>query len=367
MASPNPFMKAFAIIKANEKMHMAWCVTGIVGCLLLYGVLQERIIAEEYVAPDGEGERFTATLFIVMCNRLVTCAVAATMLILSGQSLVPQAPIWNYAAVSGSNVVATYCQYEALKYVSFPVQTLGKCAKMIPVMIWGTLVNAKVYKGKDYLIAFLVTGGCVMFAMTGSISSKHSKNMAESSIFGISLMLGYLGFDGFTSTWQDKMFKGYSMSIYNQILFVQLCSACVSITMLLALGQMFPAIDFLARHPDCLMNIIVLSLAATIGQLFISYTIKTFGALLFATVMTTRQFLSILLSCFLFFHPLSFGQILATLIIFGTLYYKNLSSQKKHEGGGKAAAESAAPPAKDIEMGDAEPSALERLIAASNK
>lgn len=44
------------------------------------------------------------------------------------------------------------------------------------------------------------------------------------------------------------------------------------------------------------------------GALFISYTVKTFGALIFATIMTTRQFLSILLSCFLFLHPLSMGQ-----------------------------------------------------------
>ena len=28
------------VVKANEKLHVAWCVTGIVGCLLLYGVLQ---------------------------------------------------------------------------------------------------------------------------------------------------------------------------------------------------------------------------------------------------------------------------------------------------------------------------------------
>jgi hypothetical protein len=69
--------------------------------------------------------------------------------------------------LAGSNVVATFCQYEALKYVSFPVQTLGKCAKMIPVMIWGTLVNQKSYKGKDYLIAMMITGGCILFAMTG--------------------------------------------------------------------------------------------------------------------------------------------------------------------------------------------------------
>lgn len=48
-----------------------------------------------------------------------------------------------------------------------------------------------------------------------------------------------------------------------------------------------------------------------------SHTIKTFGALLFATVMTTRQFISILLSCILFAHPLTGGQWLGTVMVFG--------------------------------------------------
>ena len=59
-----------------------------------------------------------------------------------------------------------------------------------------------------------------------------------------------------------------------------------------------------------------------LGQLFIYHTIKAYGALLFATVMTTRQFLSILLSCILFVHPLTPYQWLGTCIVFGTLYYK---------------------------------------------
>lgn len=44
------------------------------------------------------------------------------------------------------------------------------------------------------------------------------------------------------------------------------------------------------------------------GQLCIVHTIRSFGALLFATVMTTRQFVSILLSCIVFWHPLSLLQ-----------------------------------------------------------
>jgi adenosine 3'-phospho 5'-phosphosulfate transporter B2 len=44
------------------------------------------------------------------------------------------------------------------------------------------------------------------------------------------------------------------------------------------------------------------------GSLFISYTIKGFGALVFAIIMTTRQFLSILLSSLFFGAPLTLGQ-----------------------------------------------------------
>ena len=69
--------------------------------------------------------------------------------------------------VSLSNVIATTCQYEALKYLSFPVQTLGKCAKMIPVMIWGFLINQKRYGVSDVGIAIAVTAGCTIFGLYG--------------------------------------------------------------------------------------------------------------------------------------------------------------------------------------------------------
>lgn len=133
--------------------------------------------------------------------------------------------------------------------------------------------------------------------------------------------------------------------------------------------QLLPTVAFLFRHPDCFWNILVLSLAATVAQLFISYTIKTFGALLFATVMTTRQFLSILLSCFMFLHPLSLGQTAATLIVFGGLYYKNLTSQKKEPAkgsgsGGGGEAEAMLPRKGGEAQLPESQSALERLVAA---
>ena len=179
---------------------------------------------------EGEGERFKYSLFLVMCNRLTTMCVAMIGCLIYAEGLAPIAPLWNYAAVSLSNVVATFCQYEALKYVAFPVQTPAKCAKMIPVMIWGSAIMGKVYKAKDYLIAVLVTVGCTIFILTGNVKSRASSHMdgAAASLWGCMLMLGYLGFDRFTSTFQDPMFTGYNMTIYNQILYVTLCSSCLS-------------------------------------------------------------------------------------------------------------------------------------------
>lgn len=36
------FDALFARIKRNEKLHLAWCCTGVIGCLIVYGVLQVR-------------------------------------------------------------------------------------------------------------------------------------------------------------------------------------------------------------------------------------------------------------------------------------------------------------------------------------
>ena len=91
-----------------------------------------------------------------------------------GLDLKPVAPPLSYAAVSVSNVMATTCQYEALKYVSFPLQTLGKCAKMIPVMVWGTIILRKTYRGKDYGLALAVTLGCTLFLTSGEVRNPGS-------------------------------------------------------------------------------------------------------------------------------------------------------------------------------------------------
>ncbi|XP_052187943.1 UDP-galactose/UDP-glucose transporter 5B [Diospyros lotus] len=312
------------------KEGMFWkgvfAVSGIMSTLVIYGVLQEKIMR----VPYGESkEYFSHSLFLVFCNRLMTSAVSAGALLASKKALDPVAPVYKYCLVSVTNILTTTCQYEALKYVSFPVQTLAKCAKMIPVMLWSSVILQKIYKAQDYFLAFLVMLGCALFILypaAGDISPYNRGR--ESTIWGVLLMIGYLGFDGFTSTFQDKLFKGYDMEIHNQIFYTTLCSCILSLTGLILQGHLLNATDFVARHHDCFFDIALLSTVATTSQFFISYTIRTFGALTFATIMTTRQLVSILLSCIWFAHPLSWEQCIGAVIVFGSLYAKSYLGNK---------------------------------------
>ncbi|KAF8402837.1 hypothetical protein HHK36_010928 [Tetracentron sinense] len=248
-------------LKENKFWKGVFAVVGIMTTLVIYGVLQEKIMR----VPYGENkEFFRYSLFIVFCNRITTSAVSAGALLASKKALDPVAPVYKYCLVSVSNILTTTCQYElrveqsdkayclnnlsdhkcliqALKYVSFPVQTLAKCAKMIPVMdAFGGIKKDVVLVTVDELLAANRTIIHYYFA-------------SKPSLEGLVLQ-----------------------------------------------GHLLLAIEFVSRHNDCFFDIALLSTVATASQFFISYTIRTFGALTFATVMTTRQ-----------------------VIVFGSLYVKS--------------------------------------------
>merc|ERR1719271_670577 len=140
---------------------------------------------------------FTVSAYLVVCNRVVNVLYASTMIGINNENFQAKAPMWKYLVISISNVLASTCQYEALKYVSFPVQMLGKSFKMMPVMVWGMIVSGKRYNVTDWMVALGVTGGVTEFLMTGPIASHSSTG---SSTYGLMLLAAFLVLDGFTST-----------------------------------------------------------------------------------------------------------------------------------------------------------------------
>eukprot|EP00439_Symbiodinium_sp_Y106_P087014 s33_g38.t1 len=304
----------------------AWCVfygAGIICTLVVYGILQEGIMTVAY-----DGTLFRYSVFLVLCNRLAAVAFAVAMAIAKGESMKNEAPLWKYLVVSLSNVYASSCQYEALKYVSFAVQ-----------MIWGMIISGKSYSARDWMIALSVTMGCTEFLMTGPT---HSKVDANNSFKGFLLLGGFLALDGLTSTFQEKLFKEefretrplrvlpsdlsgqeHKTTKYNQMLYINLLSATVSMVTLLVTGELWPAAAFGFAHPRFWLDSGLLSASAVASQFFIYSQIKEFGALVFAATMNVRQVVSILVSYVKYHNPVTHLQVLGLCLIFSALFYKS--------------------------------------------
>lgn len=328
-----------------ETVHACGCFVAISLSFVVYGVLQERMMT---VGFGEKQELFSWSLFIVFCNRLLTCIISFGLLVIQRKSIKPVAPVPAYAAVSFGNLVASTCQYDSLKYISFAMQTLAKCCKMLPVMLWGALIGRQRYSAKELAVAGAVMAGCASFIFSGSVLSVTVPEVQSSRYYaiGAGLLLLYLTFDGFTSTyaalslcdgcvilsvlsllvedaaatvmlgslgamhcrWQDKLFQGYEMDTSNQVLYTTLCSTVMSFVILVGSSDMAAATAFLKRNPQAWVYILAVSSVAAIIQYFVSYTIKVYGALNFAALMTARQFLSIIASCVIFNHSFSVGQ-----------------------------------------------------------
>lgn len=298
--------------------------------------------------PD-EKEVFRYSVFIVLINRLVTILTSIVVLVSLGLPLEPSAPVYLFGVPSLANVVGSAAQYEALKYVSFPLQALAKCAKSVPVMAWSWITKARKYYFRDYVAAGVVTCGCALFVLTGDISSptllesSNNMNVGTSMVvfttFGLVLLSIFIVFDGLTCTVQDKLFNSYEMHSCNQLLYVSCWSALFSAIFLLLTGQMWPSLQFVSRYPESLQLMLLQSCVSTTVQLFISFTIKQYGALNFALMMTIRQFLSIVVSCFVFKHQLTILQWFGTFLVVSGLLtrtmYNHSSFSKLPLSGGK--------------------------------
>ena len=93
--------------------------------------------------PRGTGEYFTYTYALVFTNRFWTLIMSGLLLLYLKPRMSRSTVIYEYSFPSISNMLSSWCQYEALRYVSFPATTLFKAFKLAPVMMMGKVLGNK--------------------------------------------------------------------------------------------------------------------------------------------------------------------------------------------------------------------------------
>uniref|UniRef100_A0A7S2HMN6 Sugar phosphate transporter domain-containing protein n=1 Tax=Octactis speculum TaxID=3111310 RepID=A0A7S2HMN6_9STRA len=319
--------KPVAENKDTLALRLIICFIGLQVSYLTWGLMQETVVTTNYgPTPRVPSGKFPSATFLVFANRFLAIFVAAMLCYNRHGTLSSGAPFWYFSPCSMSNVLSSYGQYAALKYVSFPLQVLFKSTKLIPVMLMGTFLHGGKYTPRDYLEAMAIAAGVAIFTFSKSSGGKE----VETEPIGILLLVMYVTCDAFTNQWQKRINKEYSKSVdsYQMMFAVNSFSIMFTVSYLLLSGEMWIALEFITYHPKCLAHIFINSVTSATGQLFIFYTILKFGPVVLTIIMNTRQMISMIISCIIFQHPVSLGSYCGASIVFGVISYGSYQKYK---------------------------------------
>lgn len=120
--------------------------------------MQELIMTTKFnpteSVPSG---KFPSAAFCVFSNRFLAVIVATIAVRIKHGALFAHntAPLWAFTPCALSNTMSSWSQYASLKYVSFPIQTVFKSSKIIPVMMMGKVNTASQGLFDGFYIGFL--------------------------------------------------------------------------------------------------------------------------------------------------------------------------------------------------------------------
>jgi len=287
------------MVALPRSVQLAIACCGIFFSFSYFAVLQEDV----YKKPYG-GEYFKYTFLALVCERGINAAIGGLGVMFFGGSGL-KIPLLDILWSGTSQMFAMAGSNEALRYVSYPTQVLGKSCKMVPVMAGGIVLGGKSYGFFEYLQVVIITVGVVVF----NLGKSKGKKGGEDSLFGLCLISFSLVMDAVTGGLQDKVKKrtaelnpecaGKAVpTMHESMLWTNASGCLVALVLGVVTGHITNGIAFCMQNPDCMMAIIVYSLASAVGQNFIYYTITQFNPLILTTVTTTRKIFTTIYSVF---------------------------------------------------------------------
>lgn len=152
-SNPNRFPDVLSFDQENTSKgvvirRLIFCVIMLNVTFVTWGVLQERMLTRRY--PRFTGEFFTYSYALVFTSRFWTLIMSGFLMFYLKPRRSSTTIIYEYSFPSISNMLSSWCQYESLRYVSFPAVTLFKSFKLAPVMAMGKFLGNKQCKYKSW-------------------------------------------------------------------------------------------------------------------------------------------------------------------------------------------------------------------------
>merc|ERR1719160_1703099 len=283
------------------------------------------------------GVPFPSISFLVCANR-----VMATLFAFIVVKYIQKKPLGLFGGVDAegsvriacllpslTNVAATWFQYASLWYVTFPTQMLFKSLKLVPVLICGQIFMKRSAPIREWVDALLITVGVVAFTWFAEHDASAGAFSWKSHGIGMLMLLGFLLCDAVTPSLQKRAFSNSNLDAFQMMFWIGAASSVYAGAMLYFSGEWNYTISFLMSRPESAIDVLALSLIATLGQIFIYVTVQKHGPVTLSLIMTTRQIASVLISAFLFGHGLPSVAVGAAAVVFSVLMIRSYRSSIK--------------------------------------
>lgn len=305
---------AAVVVSLSESIQLLIGVGGIYAAYLYYGSLQEDVF--RYTAADGT--HFKQAWFLQVFEAVTNVVVGYVGMRVTGAT--PDIPLQQFAISGAAQVTAKACTSLALANgLSYPVATLAKSGKMLPVMVGSLFLGGASYTLREYLQVLTIIVG------TAIVSMGKKKSGSSNSLLGLSYIVLSLTFDGVTAGYQKRLQRdmatvGIKPKPYDFMFWTNLFMCLTAAVVALMLGEMTTGTTYCLHNPEILSKIVQFAVCSAVGQSFIFYTLAHFDPLVLSTVTTTRKIFSVLLSIFFKGNSLSaFGWSGIYLAVLGIL------------------------------------------------
>ena len=196
--------------------------------------LVEKIMTQTYENSNGEVASFPHSGFLVFSSSFLVLVIALTGCIALG-FVRPSCdcPAYKFSLYSVFFSLGLWCNFEGLKYVSFPAQTLAKSSKIIGVVIMNSILSCKCSGLFDWFVASVVLFGIALFYWGSPETTSSNATMpidgTSTAIIMITLVCIQSGGLGI----QHHIFQRYNIGPLQSVARFQLFSALFSMVSLI--------------------------------------------------------------------------------------------------------------------------------------
>ena len=218
---------------------------------------------------------------------------------------------------------------------------LTKSSKPIPVMLVGIIFYNRKFPWYKYVSVLLVCAGIGLFSSGKKDSAAVTTSAKDASdgwsgVIGIGLVLLNLLLDGYTNNEQDEIFEKHKISPLKMMANTNAWQLIFILVYLVGTyylygdqSELFGALHIITESPALRTDVLLFCLCAVLGQVLIFSVMKEFGSLVWITISITRKLFTILLSIFMFSHPVVAVQWTGIALVFAGLVLESAMSYRK--------------------------------------